>query len=91
MKLIRVLIYLSQFCLKIYYCFDKSNLISNVFNRLFNIARKSNNIDNLDIKSFYFEIIDSKTKKFYVFNQSLLTISDQFRQKIQIEYLKNKA
>ena len=91
MKLVRAFIYLFQFRFKIYHRFDKFNLILDALNRLFNIIDKNNIVDNLNIEFFHFDIIDSELNHSYVFNQSLITMSDVFNQKFKAEYISDKA
>ena len=64
MKFVRAFMYLSQFRLKIYDRFDKFNLIFDAFNQILNNFDKQNVVDNLNIKSFHFEQINSKKNIF---------------------------
>ena len=79
MKFVRAFMYFFQFRLKIYNRFDKFNLIFDVFNQLLSNVDKQNVVGNLNIKSFYFEQINLEIKHFYVFNQLLIIMSDDFR------------
>ena len=91
MKFIRAFMYLFQFRLKIYHRFDKFNLIFDALNRLFNIVDKNNIVDNLNIEFFHSDIIDFELNHFYVFNQSLIAMSDVFNQKFKAEYISDKT
>ena len=91
MKFVRVSMYLFQFRFKIYHRFDKFNLIFDVLNRLFNTVDKNNIVDNLNIEFFHSDIIDFELNHFYVFNQSLITMSDVFNQKFKAEYIFDKT
>ena len=90
MKFVRVFIYLFQFRLKIHYRFEKSNLILNVFNRLFSRVKKNDMFDNLNIKFFSTNIVDFEIKYFYIFNQFSIIMNKNFYTKLQIEYIENK-
>ena len=82
MKLIRAFTYLSQFNLDIRHRSDKFNVISDALSRLstkfiFSV------IDSLDLDSY-----DSVTKSSidHVYNISLMIMSNEFRQKLIVEY-----
>ena len=59
-KLIKTSMYLSQFRIKIFHRNEKSNIIFNVFFRLFIVRNKSKNyiIDNLNIDKFNTNVVD---------------------------------
>ena len=67
MKFVRASIYFLQFRLKIYYRFEKFNLIFDAFNKLFNNVDKKNIVNNLNIDLFYFEILNLENKLFLYF------------------------
>ena len=90
MKLIRAFMYLFQFRLKIYHRFDKFNLIFDALSRLLSTIDKNNIVDSLDIESFHFDIFNSEINHSYVFNQSLIAMSDVFFQKLKVDYLDDK-
>ena len=90
MKFVRIFIYLSQFRFKIYYRFDKFNLVFDVLSRLFNIADKNNIVNNLDIELFHSNLNDSELNHSYVFNQSLIAMNQKFNQKFKIDYVFDK-
>ena len=52
-QLVCALIYLSQFRLKIYYKFKKSNIVFNIFNRFFNETEKINITNSLNVNNFH--------------------------------------
>ena len=90
LKLMRVSIYLSQFDLNIWYRSEKSNVVSDALSRLSsNAIIKNQNIDVLDIESYHSSIIDVSLT-IYAFQNTLIVMFAEFRQKIVNDY-KNKS
>ena len=71
--LIRIFIYFLQFRLNFHYRFNKTYIILNALNRLFN-----QNIEN--------EIIDNFDANIYVYYKSLIKIFEKFRKQILKKY-----
>ena len=90
LKLIRAFMYFFQFRLNIHHRFEKFNIVSNVLNRLSNIANKKNTMNNLNIEFFHVDILNSKIANFYAFNHFLIVMNENFNHKIKIKYRKNK-
>ena len=84
LKLIRISIYLSQFRFDIRHRFDKTNIISNIFNKLFIKSNKISKHKNLDINAK-----NSKSNFVYVYNINLLKMSFEFRKNLIKNYVKN--
>lgn len=92
LKLIRTLIYLSQFKLKVFHRIDKFNIVFDVFNRLF-INRYSTShmtIENFDIESYHAFLKSSKNDVIYVYNESLVIMSNDFRNQLLVDYESDK-
>ena len=77
--------YLLQFRLKVYYKFEKSNIVFNVFSCFFSETEKINIINNLNVNSFYNITIKNNIKKF------LIQMSNEFRVKLIVKYFKNST
>ena len=90
LKLMRVSIYLSQFDLNIRYRSEKSNVVPDALSRLpSNAITKNQNIDVLNIESYHSSIIDVSLTN-HAFQDTLVVMSAEFRQKIVNDY-KNKS
>ena len=80
-KLIKTSIYLSQFRIKIFHHNEKSNIIFDVFFRLFIVRNKSKNhiINNLNIDEFNTNVVDKLIN-------ILIQITNDFRKKFVNNY-----
>ena len=78
--------YLSQFRINFFYRNEKSNIIFNVFFRLFIVRNKSKNhtIDNLNIDKFNIDVVDKLI-------DILIQITNDFRKKLVNDYKNNST
>ena len=85
-KLIKTLMYLSQFQIKIFHRNKKSNIIFNVFFRLFIVRNKSKNyiINNLNIDEFNTNVVDKLI-------DILIQITNDFHKKFVNDYKNNST
>ena len=96
LRLMRVFIYLFQFRLNVKHRSNKEHVISNALSRLFfdneqiNQQFSSENTLNFDI--FHDDIVDSSIDHdVYVFQKSLVIMSNEFRKQIIDDYIKKKV
>ena len=85
-KLIKTSMYLSQFRIKIFHRNEKSNIIFDVFFRLFIVCNKLKNhtIDNLNIDEFNTNVVDKLIN-------ILIQITNDFRKKLVNDYKNNST
>ena len=88
MKLIQTFIYFFQFKLKIHHRINYFNLVSDALNQLFIKNTRVNSSNNLNLNNYF---IKSTIDIVYIFNQTMMTINDEFRIKIIEDYQKNKT
>ena len=76
--------YFFQFRIQIFYRNNKLNIILNAFFRLLTIQHNITNfiVDNLNINKFNFDIVNN-------FNEILIQITNNSRNKLIIDYTKN--
>ena len=87
MKLIRAFIYFFQFKLKVHHRINHFNLVLNALSRLFIKNTRVDPSDDLNVNNYF---IKSTVDIVYAFNQTMMTINDEFRIKIIENYQKNK-
>ena len=95
LRLMRASIYLSQFRLDVRHRSDKEHVISDALSRLFfdsgQISQQFSFEDILDFDTFHDGIVDSSADHdVYVFQKSLVIMSDEFRKQIIDDYIKKK-
>ena len=98
LRLIRVSIYLSQFRLDIKYKFSKKHVIFDVLSRFSSnnelVVAQFNLRNILDLNIYYDKIINSFCSKqidnIYVLQKLLIIMSNDFRQRVIIDYNKKK-
>ena len=82
-RFIQTFIYFFQFKLKIHHRIDCFNLVSDALNRLFIKNMRVNLLNDLNVNNYFIKnIIDM----IYIFNQTIMTINDEFRTKIIKNY-----
>ena len=98
LRLIRISIYLSQFRLDIKYKLDKKHVIFDVLSRFSSnnelVVAQFNSKNILDFDIYHENVINLFCSKqvddIYVLQKSLIIISNDFRQRIIIDYNKKK-
>ena len=92
MKFVRVFVYLFQFRFNVRYKLKKFHIIFDVFNRLFINNRMSNDKNDVfNIENFYIDMTNSKNDVIYIYNKTLIIISNDFKKKLQKNYRINKT
>ena len=95
-RLIRVFIYLSQFRLDVKYRIDKKHVIFDVLFRLsidneFVIINRTSFDDNLNLNFYFIDVFDlSDDSNCYVFQEFLISMSNEFRKQITNDYINEK-
>ena len=87
MKLIWTSTYFFQFRLKIHHWIDRFNLVLNALNQLFIKNTRVDSLNDLNINNYF---IKDTADIVYAFNQTMMTMNDEFRTKIIENYQKNK-
>ena len=77
LRLIRALMYLSQFQLKIRHCFEKFNIISDAFNRL--STRKTIQKKLINLKTYHDELKNSKNDLIHAHAMTLVEMNAKFK------------
>ena len=83
MKLIRAFTYFFQFKLKIHHRIDRFNFVSNALNRLFIKNTRVNSSNDLNVNNYF---IKDTVDIVYAFNQTMMTMNNEFRIKIIENY-----
>ena len=83
MKLIQAFIYFFQFKLKIHHRIDCFNFVSDALNRLFIKNTRVDSTNDLNVNNYF---IKNTINIVYAFNQTMMTMNDEFRIKIIENY-----
>ena len=88
-RLIRALMYLFQFRLKVRHHFEKFNIISNAFSRL--LTKKTIHEKSINLKTYHDELKDLKNDVIYAHAMTLVKMNTKFKKQTKQKYFENAS